>query len=211
MSWVASQVRCARAARCTSAVSALRVLWKTVSKTTRPSRRQPIRHPGLPAEQVEPQLADLRIEVAGVRLTECLGTLGEQADEEVDPAEVAVGEALQPGPHLWLDLDFVQIGHASNDICISRYGQPNCPAGATYRWGTGSGDVGVLDNEGGAVRCGAVPHGIVSGRGAGHHFASGQRGGQPESRQPRPSLVPRIAATASSDPSTVTSAAPERP
>lgn len=35
MSWVASQVRCARTARCTSAVSALRVFRNTVSKTTR--------------------------------------------------------------------------------------------------------------------------------------------------------------------------------
>jgi len=32
--------------------------------------------------------------VAAVGLAECLGTFGEHADQEVDPAEVAVGEAV---------------------------------------------------------------------------------------------------------------------
>jgi hypothetical protein len=39
------------------------------------------------AEQVEPQLPNLPAEVAGVRLTKCLGVLGEQADEEVDSTQ----------------------------------------------------------------------------------------------------------------------------
>jgi hypothetical protein len=37
---------------------------------------------------VEPELADLAAEVAGVRLAEGVGLLGEQADEEVFTAEV---------------------------------------------------------------------------------------------------------------------------
>jgi hypothetical protein len=94
------------------------------SKQNHPmSRRQPICHSGLLAEQVEPQLADLPGEVTGVRLVECLGTLGEQPDKEVDPAKVSVSETFQPGPHFWLDLDLVQIGYAPDGICISRYGQ----------------------------------------------------------------------------------------
>lgn len=56
-------------------------------------------------------------------VAESLGPLGEQADKEVNPTEVAVTEAVQPEPDLWLDLDLVQIGHASDDICISCYGQ----------------------------------------------------------------------------------------
>ena len=47
-------------------------------------RRQPIGHSGLLAQQIEPQLTDLAAKVTRVRLTECLGTLGEQADEEVE-------------------------------------------------------------------------------------------------------------------------------
>jgi hypothetical protein len=49
---------------------------------------------------MEAQFADLAAEVTGVRLAEVLGVLSEQADEEVGPAEVAVGEFLQPGPGL---------------------------------------------------------------------------------------------------------------
>jgi hypothetical protein len=44
--------------------------------------------------------------------------LGEQADQEVDPAEVAVREAVRPHPHLRLDLDRVQIGHASDGMYL---------------------------------------------------------------------------------------------
>lgn len=58
------------------------------------SWRHPIRHSGLLAQQVESQLTDLPAEVAGVRLAERLGMLGEQADEEVDPAKVAISEAF---------------------------------------------------------------------------------------------------------------------
>jgi hypothetical protein len=53
-----------------------------------------------------------------VWLGECLGTLGEHADQEVDPAQVAVREAVQPHPHLRLDLDLVQSSHAFDGICI---------------------------------------------------------------------------------------------
>jgi len=45
---------------------------------------------------VEPQFPDLPAEVSGVGLAEVLGVLGEQAGKEVDPAEVAVGQAGQP-------------------------------------------------------------------------------------------------------------------
>ena len=41
---------------------------------------------------MEPQFPDLPAEVSGGGLAEVLGVLGEQADEEVDPAEVAVGQ-----------------------------------------------------------------------------------------------------------------------
>ena len=47
--------------------------------------------------------------------------LSQQPDEEVSPAEVAVGELLQPGPHLGLDLHRVQASHALNAICVSCY------------------------------------------------------------------------------------------
>ncbi len=45
--------------------------------------------------------------MAGVGLAEIFGVLGEQADEEVDPAEVAVGQPGQPGPDFGLDLNLV--------------------------------------------------------------------------------------------------------
>ena len=54
---------------------------------------------------MEPQFPDLPAEVPGVGLADVLGVLGEQADEEIDPAEVAVGQAGEPGPDLRLDLD----------------------------------------------------------------------------------------------------------
>jgi hypothetical protein len=56
--------------------------------------------------------------VSGVGLAEVLGVLGEQADKEVDAAEVAVGQAGQPGPDFRLDLDLIQPCHASDAICI---------------------------------------------------------------------------------------------
>jgi hypothetical protein len=62
-------------------------------------------------------------EVSGVGLAEVLSVLGEQADEEVDPAEVAVGQAGQPGPDFMLDLDLIQLCHASDAICICCYSQ----------------------------------------------------------------------------------------
>ena len=45
------------------------------------------------AQQVEPQLPDPSAQVAGARLAEIAGVLGEQAHEEVDPAEVAIRQA----------------------------------------------------------------------------------------------------------------------
>ena len=59
--------------------------------------------------------------MTGVRLAEIFGVLGEQADEEVDPAEVTVGQSGQPGPDLGLDLDLIEAGHASDAICICCY------------------------------------------------------------------------------------------
>jgi hypothetical protein len=81
------------------------------------------------AEQMEAQFADLPAEVPRVRLAEIPGTLSQQPDEEVSPAEVAVGELLQPGPHLGLDLNRVQASHALNAICISCYSKvmPGAP------------------------------------------------------------------------------------
>jgi hypothetical protein len=46
------------------------------------------------SEEVESRFADLPVEVAGVGLAECFGVFGEQADEEVDAAEVAVRQAF---------------------------------------------------------------------------------------------------------------------
>ena len=69
---------------------------------------------------MEPQLADLALEVAGVWLAECFGTLGAQADKEVDPAEIPIREAFQPGPHLRLDLDLLQVSHAVDDLTLRR-------------------------------------------------------------------------------------------
>jgi hypothetical protein len=56
--------------------------------------------------------------VAAVGLAECLGVFGQQPDQEIDPAEVTAGEALQPCPYLRLDLDLVQARHAPDAICI---------------------------------------------------------------------------------------------
>jgi hypothetical protein len=47
--------------------------------------------------------------------------LGEQADEEVHPAEVAVGQLFKPGPDFRFDLDLEQSDHASDAICILCY------------------------------------------------------------------------------------------
>jgi hypothetical protein len=57
---------------------------------------------------MKPQFPDLSAKVTGVGLAEVLGVLGEQADEEVDPAEVTVGQAGQPRPDLRLDLDLIE-------------------------------------------------------------------------------------------------------
>jgi hypothetical protein len=61
--------------------------------------------------------------------------LSEQADEEVDAAEVAVAQSGQPGPHFRIDLDLVQPCHAFNAIYIACYSQAvespeSCPAPA---------------------------------------------------------------------------------
>jgi hypothetical protein len=78
---------------------------------------------------MEPQFADFPAEVAGVRLAEGVGLLGEQADEEVGAAEVSVAEALESGPDLGLDLYCVQPCHASDGICIGCYGNERSPIG----------------------------------------------------------------------------------
>jgi hypothetical protein len=57
---------------------------------------------------MEPQLSDLPAQVTGVGLAEVFGVLSEQADEEVDPAEVAVGQTGQPGPDFGFDLNLIQ-------------------------------------------------------------------------------------------------------
>ena len=72
---------------------------------------------------MKPELPDFPAEVAGVRLAEIFGALGEQADQEVDPAEVTVGQTGQLGPDFGLDLHLVQLGHASDAICIHCYSQ----------------------------------------------------------------------------------------
>jgi DNA primase len=67
---------------------------------------------------VEPQFPDSPAKVTGIGLTEVLGLLGEQADVEVDPAEVTVAQCGQPGTNFRLDLDPIQSSHASDAICI---------------------------------------------------------------------------------------------
>ena len=57
---------------------------------------------------MEPQFPDFPAKVTGIGLAEVFGVLGEQADEEVNPAEVAVGQAGQPGPDFGFDLNLVQ-------------------------------------------------------------------------------------------------------
>ena len=71
-----------------------RVLRKTVINITRRPRGQPVGDPGLLAQQVEPQFPDLPAKVTGIGLAEIVGLLSEQADEEIHPAEVTIG---QPG------------------------------------------------------------------------------------------------------------------
>ncbi len=63
--------------------------------------------------------------MTGVRLAEIFGMLGKQADEEIDPAEVTVGQSGKPGPDLGLDLDLIEPGHASDAICICCYIEAN--------------------------------------------------------------------------------------
>ena len=59
--------------------------------------------------------------MAGAGLTELLRMLGEQANQEVDSAEVTVRQCGQPGPNLWLQLHLIQPGHTSDAICIHCY------------------------------------------------------------------------------------------
>jgi hypothetical protein len=99
--------------------------------------------------RVEPEFPDLPAEVSGVGLAEVLGVLGEQADEEVDPAEVAAGQAGQPGPDFRLDLDLIQPCHASDAICICCYSQ----GGAISRAG------GLVSDED-VVRAAPHPFGL---------------------------------------------------
>ena len=61
--------------------------------------------------------------MTGVGLTEISGVLGEQANQEVDPAEVTITQLGEPGPDFGLDLDLIQPGHASDAICICCYDQ----------------------------------------------------------------------------------------
>ena len=70
--------------------------------------REPVGDAGLLGGQVEPQFPDFPAQVAGIGLAEILGLLGEQADVEVDPAEVTVAQPGQPGTDFRLDLDPVQ-------------------------------------------------------------------------------------------------------
>jgi hypothetical protein len=72
---------------------------------------------------MEPQLPDLASQMAGLGLAEIFGVPGEQANQEVHPAEVTVTQLRQPGSHLGLDLDLIQPGHASDAICICCYSQ----------------------------------------------------------------------------------------
>ena len=53
------------------------------------------------------KLADLPAEMPGVGLAERLGLFGEQTDQEVDPAEIAVAQPGQPRSDLRLDFDGV--------------------------------------------------------------------------------------------------------
>jgi hypothetical protein len=70
--------------------------------------------------------------VAGVGLTQVLGSLGEQADMEVHPAEVTIAQPGQPGSDLRLDL-------RTGQPCIESYMHPmlyaSCVAGTaeTFR------------------------------------------------------------------------------
>jgi hypothetical protein len=61
--------------------------------------------------------------MAGIGLPERLGLFGQLTHEEVDPAEVTIGQALQPAANLRLDLDTIQASHAFDGICIERYRQ----------------------------------------------------------------------------------------
>ena len=85
--------------------------------------------------------------------------LGEQADKEVDPAEVASGQAGQPGPDFRLDLDLIQPCHASDAICICCYSQ----GGAVSRAG------GLVSRED-VVRVAPHPFGLGGLEGFLHHF-----------------------------------------
>lgn len=94
--WV-SQIIWARRARVTSAVSALRDLRKAVSNITR--RPGASQYVTLVCWRSSWNRSSLTFPPrCRVGLGEVLSVLGEQADEEVDPAEVAVGQAGQPGP-----------------------------------------------------------------------------------------------------------------
>ena len=66
---------------------------------------------------METQFPYLPAEVTGVWLTEILGMLSQEADEEIGPAEVAVGELLEPGPHFGLDFNRYRSAMHSIGIC----------------------------------------------------------------------------------------------
>jgi hypothetical protein len=90
----ASQTFWACKARATSAVSALRVLRNTVSRITRRPGGEPVGDAGLLGQQMEPQFPDLAAQVTGIGLAEVHSVLGKQADQEIDPAEITVGQVL---------------------------------------------------------------------------------------------------------------------
>jgi hypothetical protein len=61
--------------------------------------------------------------MAGIGLAEIFRVLGQQANEEVNPAEVTVGQPGEPRPNLGFKLHLIEACHASDAIYILCYSQ----------------------------------------------------------------------------------------
>jgi hypothetical protein len=83
-----------------------------------PSRRDPIRHPNRPSDQKEPQLAELAVQLARVRLVQQRAELGEPVDMETGTPFRLLVELEIPVPNFRFELDLA-LGHSVHAISPS--------------------------------------------------------------------------------------------
>jgi hypothetical protein len=106
--------------------------------------------------------------MAGIGLAEIFRVLGQQASEEVNPAEVTVGQPGQPRPNLGFQLHLIEVCHAFDAICILCYSQPRpsepelslvIKTGPLTRAGRGAQPAVELDRQ--TVGAQTMDHGVL--------------------------------------------------